>query len=339
MNFKTLLLSFCSVIFSQCQSQNEVKNVLPKIETLDFKPEYLELIDSIEVKKELYVYASDEMKGREAGTENEVLATDFLVEKYKDLEIKGAGENGDYLQAIPKGTFRAMEEVGHNVIAKIEGSEKPDEYVVISAHLDHVGEQYGEIFNGADDNGSGTIAILNIAKAFKKLEQKGFKPKRSLIFLHVTGEEKGLLGSKYYVENSWFPLGNTVANLNIDMIGRVDEKHQNQPNYLYLIGGTRLSKELGSIAEKLNENHFGLALDYTYDAPDHPERLYYRSDHYNFAKNNIPSIFFFNGIHEDYHKPTDTADKINYPLLTKRTQYVFAIAWELANRKERLKLD
>lgn len=339
MNFKILLLSFLSIFFYQCQAQNENKVVAEKIEPSNLKPEYLESIDSTEIKKELYIYASDEMKGREAGTIDEALAIDFLVEKYKVLEIKGAGENGNYLQVIPQGTFRAMQEVGHNVIAKIEGSENPNEYIVISAHLDHVGKQDEEVFNGADDNGSGTIAVLNIAKAFKKLQEKGIKPKSSIIFLHVTGEEKGLLGSKYFVEYPWISLKNIIADLNIDMIGRVDKKHKNQPNYIYLIGATHLSKELGIIAEKVNKTYFDFELDYTYDAIDHPEHLYYRSDHYNFAKNNIPSIFFFNGIHEDYHQSTDTPDKINYPLLTKRTKYIFSLAWELANRNERLKLD
>ena len=228
-----------------------------------------------------------------------------------------------------------------NVVAIIKGKSKPNEYLVISSHLDHIGvNANGEINNGADDDGSGTVALLEIAEAFRDAEKQGDGPDRSIVFLHVTGEEKGLLGSKYYTDyDPIFPLSNTVANLNIDMIGRIDPKREGDRNYVYLIGSDKLSTELHELSEAVNEKHMQIELDYTYNDDNDPNRFYYRSDHYNFAKNNIPIIFYFNGTHEDYHRPGDTPDKINYDLLRNRAQLVFHTAWEVANREERLKVD
>ena len=228
-----------------------------------------------------------------------------------------------------------------NVVAVIKGSEKPEEYVIISSHLDHIGiNANGDINNGADDDGSGTVALLEIAEAFKKDSNQGNGPKRSIVFLHVTGEEKGLLGSKYYTDfDPIFPLKNTVANLNIDMIGRIDPKRIGDRNYIYLIGSDKLSKDLHNVSEEMNTKYTNIELDYTYNDANDPNRFYYRSDHYNFAKNNIPIIFYFNGTHEDYHRPTDTPDKINYDLLENRTKLVFYTAWEIANREQRIVVD
>ncbi len=228
-----------------------------------------------------------------------------------------------------------------NVVAYIKGSEKPDEIIVISAHLDHEGIKDGQIYNGADDDGSGTVALLEIAEAIKTAEKAGNGPKRSILFLHVTGEEKGLLGSRHYTDNDpIFPLVNTVADLNIDMIGRIDPKRkEGDRNYVYLIGSDKLSTELHNISEEVNTKYTNIELDYTYNDENDPNRFYYRSDHYNFAKNNIPVIFYFNGTHDDYHKPSDTPDKIEYDLLENRTRLVFYTAWELANRGERIVVD
>ena len=228
-----------------------------------------------------------------------------------------------------------------NVLAYIKGSEKPDEVIVISAHLDHEGIKDGKIYNGADDDGSGTVAILEIAQAFKEAKKAGYGPKRTILFLHVTGEEKGLLGSKYYADyNPIFPLENTVANLNIDMIGRTDPKRTiGTRNYIYLIGSDKLSTELHNISEEANLKYTQMELDYKFNDDNDPNRFYYRSDHYNFAKNNIPVIFYFNGTHDDYHQPSDTPDKIEYDLLETRSRLVFYTAWELANRENRIMVD
>ena len=255
-----------------------------------------------------------------------------LIEKknglyYNDIQI-------DY-----KNTYESL--VSENVAALIPGSEKPNEYIVISAHLDHIGIHHGAVFNGADDDGSGTVAILEIAEAFQKAVQNGDGPKRSILLLHVSAEEKGLLGSQYYTDfDPIVPLKNTVANLNIDMIGRTDPKRKNgKRNYIYLIGSDKLSTELHEISEMVNEKYTAIELDYTFNDENDPNRFYYRSDHYNFAKKNIPIIFYFNGTHEDYHKATDTVDKIQFDLLENRTKLVFYTAWELANRKERVVVD
>jgi len=227
----------------------------------------------------------------------------------------------------------------NNVLGYLEGGDLKDELVVISAHYDHVGVEDGEIFNGADDDGSGTTGVIEMAKAFAKSKEQGDGPRRSILFLAVTGEEKGLLGSDFYTRYPVFPLKNTVSNLNIDMIGRVDPIHESNPDYIYLIGSDKLSSDLHRISESVNSKYTKLTLDYTFNDPNDPERIYYRSDHYNFAKNGIPVIFYFNGVHEDYHKPTDTVDKINFELLVKRTKLVFHTAWEIANRDQRLVVD
>lgn len=228
---------------------------------------------------------------------------------------------------------------GENVLGFLEGSDKSEEVIVITAHYDHIGIIGGEIYNGADDDGSGTVAVMEIAEAFAQAKKEGFVPRRSILFMPVSGEEKGLLGSAYYADHPVFPLANTVANLNIDMIGRVDDKHKNNPNYVYLIGSDKLSTQLHSISEEANRAYTKLAIDYTYNDPKDPNKFYYRSDHYNFAKHNIPIIFYFNGTHEDYHQKTDELDKINWDILSQRTKLVFFTAWELANRPERITVD
>ncbi|WP_115463092.1 M28 family peptidase [Winogradskyella aurantiaca] len=240
-----------------------------------------------------------------------------------------------------KAENKSSKVVSENVVAFIKGSEKPDEIIVVSSHLDHIGvSAEGQVNNGADDDGSGTVAVVEIAEAFKVAQLAGNGPKRSLLFLHVTGEEKGLLGSRYYTDiEPLFPLENTVANLNIDMIGRVDPKREGDRNYVYLIGSDKLSTELHTISEEVNSKYCNVELDYTYNDENDPNRFYYRSDHYNFAKNNIPVIFYFNGTHADYHRPSDTPDKIEYDLLENRARLVFYTAWELANRDDRIVVD
>jgi len=301
---------------------------------------YGNTINASELKAMLYTYASDEFEGRETGQPGQKKAVEYLKDYYIDLGIPSPLGNDDYFQDISSSYLKNDIKDSENVVAFIKGTEKPDEILVISAHLDHLGVRDGQIYNGADDDGSGTIAILEIAEAFKKAANEGHGPKRSILFLHVTGEEKGLLGSKYYTDTDpIFPLENTIANLNIDMIGRIDPKHENNGNYLYLIGSNRLSTELHDISEKINKDFTGLNFDYTYNDENDPNRFYSRSDHYNFAKNNVPVIFYFSGTHADYHRPSDTPDKIEYDLFETRTRLIFYTAWEIANRTERIKVD
>ena len=296
-------------------------------------------IEEQDLKELLYVYASDYFQGRETGTLGQKRAVTFLREFYQNRGIAAANGTEDYFQPMEL-SIKGNPVQTENVVAIIEGSTLPEEYIVISSHLDHEGVKNGEIYNGADDDGSGSVALLEVAEAFQKAVKAGKGPKRSIIFLHVSGEEKGLLGSRYYTDNPLYPLANTIANLNIDMVGRTDPKRENEnDNYIYLIGSDRLSTELHEVSEAANKATVNLELDYTYNAEDDPNRFYFRSDHYNFAKNNIPVIFYFNGTHADYHKPTDTVEKIRYDLLAQRSQLVFYTAWELANREERIVVD
>ncbi|MAZ71881.1 MAG: peptidase M28 [Flavobacteriaceae bacterium] len=305
------------------------------------REDYENTITATELKTHLYEFASDEMQGRMTGEKGQKLAAEYLRNYYQDLKVASPIEENNYYQHIPAQYFERMKEPksSENVVAFIKGSEKPDEIIVLSAHYDHVGIENGEIFNGADDDGSGTIAMLEIAEAFQQAVKDGNGPKRSILFLHVTGEEIGLYGSKYYTENPLFPLANTVVNLNTDMIGRIDPDKKHAPNYIYLIGSDKLSQELHDVSEAVAKKYSDLELDYTYNDENDPNRFYYRSDHYNFAKNNIPIIFYFNGVHEDYHQPTDTPDKIEYDLYAKRTKLIFQTAWEIANREGRITAD
>ena len=231
--------------------------------------------------------------------------------------------------------------VGQNVLGYIPGSDSllREELIVITAHYDHVGIIDGEIHNGADDDGSGTVSVLELAQAFQEAVKAGEGPKRSVLLMTVVGEEKGLLGSEWYTDHPIWPLEQTVANLNIDMIGRVDEAHPDEDRYVYLIGSDKLSSELHEISENANSTYTNLALDYTFNAPDDPNRFYYRSDHYNFAKNNIPVIFYFSGVHEDYHRPGDDPEKIHYDKTAEIGQLVFYTAWQLANQAKRIEVD
>ncbi len=229
---------------------------------------------------------------------------------------------------------------GANICAKVEGNDMDlkNETIVISAHYDHLGKRGQEIYNGADDNGSGTSTILNIAEALQKYKEHGGELKRSVIFLFFTGEEKGLLGSQYYTENPLVPLKNTITNFNIDMVGRVDEAHEGNANYVYVIGSDKLSMDLHLANEAANTEYTKLDLDYKYNDENDPNRFYYRSDHYNFAKNNIPVIFYFSGVHEDYHQPSDTKEKIMPDKAAKIGQLCFMSALKIANAKKRPQL-
>ncbi len=230
--------------------------------------------------------------------------------------------------------------VTENVLGFIEGSDLKNEIIVITAHYDHIGMEGDIVFNGADDDGSGTVAVIELAEAFMKAKKEGNGPRRSILFMTVSGEERGLLGSEWYSENPVFPLKQTICNLNIDMIGRVDPDHEkDSAAYVYVIGSDKLSSQLRAVSEASNTTYCGINLDYRYDAPNDPNLFYYRSDHYNFARKNIPVIFYFNGTHADYHKETDEVSKINFPLMERRARLVFFTAWEIANRDARIVVD
>lgn len=252
-------------------------------------------------------------------------------EKFKPVKIKSKIE----VQLDKEMEFLE----GSNVLAVIEGTDEKlkKEYVFVTAHYDHLGiADSTVIYYGADDNASGTAGVIEIARAFAEAKKQGIGPKRTVVCMLVSGEEKGLLGSKFYTDYPLFPLDKTTVDINIDMIGRVDERHAANPDYIYVIGSDRLSTELHTINEMVNKEHTKLELDYKYNAKDDPNRFYERSDHYNFAEKGIPIVFYFNGVHPDYHRPTDTPDKLNYEVMAKRAQLAFHVAWECANRPFRI---
>ena len=304
---------------------------------------YMNSISTEDLKTMLYVVASDEMEGRETGSKGQKKAGLYMIEQYKKSGVSFPKGATDYYQHIPAAFLNAKRNENlpdsENIWAYIEGSEKPDEVLIISAHYDHVGVKNGEVYNSADDDGSGTVALIEMAKAFAKAKKEGHGPKRSILFLHVTGEEHGLHGSRYYSENPLFPIANTITDINIDMIGRRDVEHANSNNYVYVIGADRLSTDLHNAVVSQNEKYTKLDLDFKFNDPKDPNHFYERSDHYNFAKRGIPAVFFFNGVHEDYHGKGDEPQKIEYDALTKRTQLAFVVAWDLANRENRPVVD
>ncbi|GBC93562.1 Aminopeptidase S [bacterium HR15] len=238
-------------------------------------------------------------------------------------------------------------EQARNVIAIVEGRDPvlKNEYVAVGAHLDHVGmgtpRQPGEdvIFNGADDDGSGTVALLEMAEAFAH----GARPRRSVLFVWHVGEEKGLWGSRLFTEKPTVPLQNIIAQVNIDMIGRSrlpgDQSRRNadlsEPDEIYVIGPRLASPDLGKVLDQVNAQYLHLRLNPRYDDPNDPERLYYRSDHYSYASKGIPVIFFFSGLHEDYHRPSDQVEKIDFEKMAKVTRTIFGLVWTLAEQEER----
>ena len=297
------------------------------------------LVDDYLYRKYGYRYSqSDNGKDEKRMALSNIEENDFQVllfsQKHKDFL-----ENDNHILNI---TFKKNTQnfTADNVAAIIKGSEFPDEYIILTAHLDHVGVQNGEIYNGADDDGSGTVALLEIAEAFASAKEQGYSPKRSIVFLHVTAEERGLLGSQYYTDyDPLIPINKTIANLNIDMIGRADpNRGVRNLNYVYIIGSDILSEDLHQINLNANNNYANLELDFRYNDINDPNEFYYRSDHFHFVKNNIPAIFYFSGVHEDYHQPTDTADKILYDIYKKRVKLIFHTAWELANSEKKIRL-
>ncbi len=264
------------------------------------------------------------------GTDNEGLKG-FLAGNMNNIKPKALNIKVD---------FKEEDVNTSNVLGFLEGTDKKDEVLVISAHYDHIGiSADGQINNGANDDGSGTVSIMELAEAFARAKAEGNGPRRSILFLTVTGEEKGLLGSEYYVNHPIIPIEKTVVDLNVDMVGRTDADHEGKADYIYIIGSDKLSSELHAIGEDMNKKHVNLDLDYRFNDPKDPNRFYYRSDHYNFAVKKIPIAFYFNGVHADYHKPTDDIEKIEFEKAAKAVRLVFYTAWEIANRDNRIVVD
>jgi hypothetical protein len=236
-----------------------------------------------------------------------------------------------------------------NVVGILEGSDASlkKEYVAVGAHYDHIGVGTAvdgdSIRNGADDDGSGTVSVLSIAEALVK----GPRPKRSVLFVWHAGEEKGLWGSRYFVNNPTVPLKDIITQLNIDMVGRSKKegdsnprnKELSGPNEVYVIGSQMMSSQLGYLSESVNRSFLNLKFNYTYDDPNDPNRFFFRSDHFNYAQKGIPIIFYFDGEHEDYHQRGDEVQKIDFEKMQKIARTIYAMAWELAGDLKRPKID
>lgn len=319
------------------------------------------------LRKHVFTLASDGMQGRKTGTVGQRQAASYCTASFRqshllvvfrldsirgsfrqtyaftttDVALFGSSRTygstpltykRDELVPVPR-TAKDSNRVsfGDNLAGLLVGADLKQEVVIVSAHYDHLGRSGGQIFHGADDNASGTATVLSVAAVFDSLARQGVRPKRSILFVLFSGEEGGLLGSKYFVANSPIPLNQLVCDLNVDMVGRIDEAHREKPDYCYLITGNQGS-ELQTIAETVNQQSVNLALNEGgYDVKNDPDRHFFRSDHYNFAQLGIPVLFFTNGSHPDYHRPSDTADKIAYDVLQKRATLVFQTAWLVAN--------
>lgn len=328
---------------------------IPLISLSQDNLKYANTININDLYDHINILASDSLEGRETGKPGQKMAAAYIANHFKEIGIPPY-KRKTYFQKFKvkskrhvckcddcdltffKRVFKSNQIIrGENVLGFIEGSDLKEELIIITAHYDHLGKHDSLIFNGADDDASGVAGAMEIAEAFMLAKKDGKGPRRSILIMPVSGEEKGLLGSKYYTDNPVYPLNNTIANLNIDMIGRLDDWY-NTGNYVYLIGSDRLSYDLHNINEEVNNKYTKLDLDYKYNDEEDPNRYYYRSDHYNFAKNNIPVIFYFNGVHEDYHRPSDTIEKLDFSKIKTISKLVFLTAWELANREEKIKL-
>jgi hypothetical protein len=294
------------------------------------------------------IYASEKMV--KAILDGEKLDYEAIRKRASQGVLGEAFDLGAGKQASFNVNAKVDSAMTQNVVGVIEGVDPllKKEYVAVGAHYDHVGMSQNaegdKIFNGADDDGSGTVGTLAIAQALSKSPTR---PKRSVIFVWHAGEEKGLWGSEFFTDNPTVPMEQIVTQLNIDMIGRSKKEGDNNPankdltgpNELYVIGSRMMSTDLGNLSEEVNNSYLKLAFNYKYDDPNDTERFFYRSDHFNYAKKGVPIIFYFSGVHEDYHGLADTADKIDYQKMEKVTRTVFAMMWRLANAPARPKVD
>ncbi len=268
---------------------------------------------------------------------------DELAQDLQSFSSQQTGYRLDYTPYDGPGTIEA-----ENVIAYLEGAdpELKDEVLVLMAHYDHVGigqpDETGDvIYNGADDNGSGTVALMAIANAFNEAKKSGYKPRRSVLFLHVSGEEIGLLGSRYYSDHPVIPIEQTVANFNADMIGRSDPENiqAGDTDYVYLIGGEIISSGLDSLVTAANDRSVNMRLDRKYNDLRDSNQFYRRSDHWNFGRLGVPFVFFFTGVHEDYHRPSDTVDKIDFEKLTRVTRLIYTSTVKVTGYDGRPEVD
>ncbi|BAX81999.1 M28 family metallopeptidase [Labilibaculum antarcticum] len=327
------------VLFCNPNQNNQYKGLLNKRKAIS--PRGMKLkseingksnpFDSISSNQSFTKYKS-RMNTFQGAISNSVASALLQIKPKRLKQILATNQVNQSEQANRKFAFnfslKYKEVSTENVFAFLPGTDKKEEVLVISAHYDHIGKKDGEIFNGANDNASGTASIIEIARKFQEASDNGHKTKRSIVFVAFTGEEKGLYGSKYFTDNPPVPLSKIVGNLNLDMLGRYDQFHDTT-DYIYLLGANHLKPKLKVISDSINQISTKLQLDYKYDTPDN--FLYRASDQASFVKHGIPAIFYFNGLHKDYHQASDTAEKIDFQAIKRVSELVFLTAWELAN--------
>ncbi len=309
------------------------------------------LVSERELMSHLSFLASDALQGREAGTPHEKIAATYLMAHHQrwghtpllpagyfhPFPLRRVRPNSSIQYPKPpkkKGTTITPTQshfdtvIAWNVLALRRGTETPSQYVILSAHYDHLGtNEKGQVYNGADDNGSGTAVLLEAARLLSLLPS----PRRSIIFFHTGAEEKGLVGAFRFVRDSLVPIDSIIAVLNVDMLGRTDTAHQPGETYLYAIGPNYTTPRLRELHEAINNLCCQWQFDYRYDDKSHPERLFYRSDHYAFAQKGVPALFYFGGLHEDYHRTSDDIEKIEPERLRRAAALLAALAWTMAN--------
>jgi hypothetical protein len=297
-------------------------------------PNFAASIMESDLQQHIRVLAADSMQGRQTGTEGAFMAADYIAGQFERINL-GRPYDSTYFQPFISHT------PGVNVVGVIEGSDRKEEALVISAHYDHLGVFNGNIYNGADDNASGVAALLEIAEAFAAMARNGYLPRRTVVFIAFDAKERQMAGSAYYAGNPLYPLSRTIANLNIDAVGRVEGSPNGQRNYLLLVGANRVSSDLQDISDYVNRSRgINLSLDYTfYNSPTFSDIFYLFSDQYHFGKHRVPVIYYMDGLHDSLNKPADREEYIDYKVLRSRTQLIFYTAWELANREGRLKKD
>jgi hypothetical protein len=288
---------------------------------------------------DLQALTTSEMAGRGLGTAGERAAAEFVAARFEALGLQPFGPDGTFFQDVPLPSQVNSGQQARNVVAVLAGEQSPYEFVVVSAHLDHLGRERGRIHPGADDNASGVSAMLEIAHALVQDTIAGNRPARSVIFVGFTAEEVGLRGSQYFVEHAPVHLASISAVLNIDMVGRRDDRHRRDDPYIYMIGTRLHSQMLGDLVDASAENSDHLDVDFHFNSRRRQMAFYQRSDQWHFARYGVPALMAFAGAHPDYHTHRDVVEDIELDLLTPRVLYLTGLTRELANTEEPMVRD
>jgi hypothetical protein len=288
---------------------------------------------------DLQALTTSEMAGRGLGTAGERAAAEFVAARFESLGLQPFGADGTFFQDVPLSSQVNSGQQARNVVAVLAGEQFPYEFVVVSAHLDHLGRERGRIHPGADDNVSGVSAMLEIAHALVQDTIAGNRPARSIIFVGFTAEEVGLRGSQYFVEHAPVHLTSISAVLNIDMVGRRDDRHRRDDPYIYMIGTRLHSQMLGDLVDASAENSDDLDVDFHFNSRRRQMAFYQRSDQWHFARYGVPALMAFAGTHPDYHTHRDVVDDIELDLLAPRVRYLTGLTRDLANAAEAMVRD